>query len=291
MLITVFTPTYNRAYRLNNLYESLCNQSFKDFEWLIVDDGSSDNTKDLVSGWVSENRIQIRYIYQSNGGKHRAINQGVNLAQGILFFIVDSDDILPEDSLNRITSHYKLIKSRPGFGGLCGLRAYYDGNTIGDKPDFGVLECTNFDIDYKYKYKGDMAEVFYTSVLKEFPFPEIDGENFCPEILIWNRVSTKYIVHYFAETIYNCEYLPDGLTASILKVRVKSPIGTCMTYADMLIAPIPLWAKFRAALNYWRFGFYTRKKCLPEIPTIWKLVKPLGYLIYLKEYKYIKSIL
>lgn len=283
MLVTIFTPTYNRAYRLGALYESLCKQTLKDFEWLIVDDGSSDNTKDLVSGWVAENKIKIRYIFQSNGGKHRAINRGVNLAQGILFFIVDSDDILPQDSIRRINNHYLMIKDHNEFGGLCGLKAYYDGRPVGNKSDFGIYECTNFEIDYKYKLSGDMAEVFLTSVLKEFPFPEIEGEKFCPEILIWNRVSTKYIIHYFSENIYCCEYLEDGLTSKITKIRIKSPIASSMTYADMVVAPIPLWAKIRAAINYWRFALYIQKFKRPKLPTCWHLIKPLGYLIFIRE--------
>lgn len=285
MLITVFTPTYNRAYRLGALYESLCKQTFRDFEWLIVDDGSTDNTRELVEGWISENQIDIRYIAQPNGGKHRAINRGVKEAEGTLFFIVDSDDILPDDSLGVISAHYQLIKGRSGFGGLCGLKAYYDGSPVGNKPDFGVYECTNFEIDYKYKLNGDMAEVFYTSVLKEFPFPEIDGERFCPEILIWNRISTKYIIHYFSENIYYCEYLEDGLTAKITRIRILSPKASCMTYTEMTQSPIPLSAKLRASVNYWRFAYYLEKKNRPAISFPWNWLSPVGYLIYRFETK------
>jgi len=255
-----------------------------DFEWLIVDDGSSDNTEILVSKWIKENLINIRYIKQLNGGKHRAINRGVNIAKGILFFIVDSDDILPEDSLFRISEHYQMIKDRDGFGGLCGLKAYYDGNSVGNKPNFGVIECTNFDIDYKYKLKGDMAEVFYTNVLKEFPFPDIEGEKFCPEILVWNRVSTKYKIHYFSENVYLCEYLEDGLTSRITKIRIQSPVASCMTYADMTIAPIPLWAKVKAAINYWRFACYTMRA--PKISSVWVLVKPFSKILIQRDLKH-----
>lgn len=287
MLITVFTPTYNRAYRLGALYESLCKQTFRDFEWLIVDDGSTDNTRELVEGWISENQIDIRYIAQPNGGKHRAINRGVGNAEGTLFFIVDSDDILPSDSIEQIKSHYQLIKDRSGFGGLCGLKAYYDGSPVGNKPDFGVLECTNYDIRYKYKIKGDLAEVFYTDVMKEFPFPEIDGECFCPEVLVWNRISSKYRIHYFDTPVYYCEYLEDGLTASIVKVRIKSPIGACMTYAELVKAPIPFWVRFRSAINYWRFWRYIGKKESVIIAPLWWLARPFSLIFRVKDRKYI----
>ena len=287
MLVTIFTPTYNRAYRLTALYESLCSQTCKDFEWLIVDDGSSDNTEELVNGWINENKIDIRYIKQQNGGKHRAINNGVKNARGILFFIVDSDDILPDNSIDRVAVHYKMIEGKSEFGGLCGLKAYYDGKSVGNKPDFGILECTNFEIDYKYKLKGDMAEVFYTSDMKEFPFPEIEGEKFCPEILIWNRISTKYKIHYFSENIYLCEYLEDGLTSRITKIRIQSPIASCMTYADMVVAPIPFKARLRASINYWRFAHYTTKA--PKIAPLWILSKPLAAIFIYRDSKYINQ--
>lgn len=287
MLVTIFTPTYNRAYRLPALYESLCSQTCKDFEWLIVDDGSSDNTEELVNGWINENKIDIRYIKQQNGGKHRAINNGVKNARGILFFIVDSDDILPDNSIDRVAVHYKMIEGKSEFGGLCGLKAYYDGKSVGNKPDFGILECTNFEIDYKYKLKGDMAEVFYTSAMKEFPFPEIEGEKFCPEILIWNRISTKYKIHYFSENIYLCEYLEDGLTSRITKIRIQSPVASCMTYADMIVAPIPFKARLRASINYWRFAHHTNNA--PKIAPLWILSKPLAAIFIYRDSKSINQ--
>ncbi len=283
MLTTVFTPTYNRAYRLPALYESLLSQTSKDFEWLIVDDGSSDDTEALVNSWITDGRLDIRYIRQSNGGKHRAINRGVAAARGTLFFIVDSDDILPDDSLERVSAHYDMIKGREGFGALCGMKAYYDGRIVGDKPDFGIIECDNFDIRYKYKFKGDMAEVFYTSVLKEFPFPDIPGEKFCPEGLIWNRIATRYKTHFFSEIIYLCEYLEDGLTSRITKVRKESPVAASATYAELTKAPIPLLYKFRAAINYWRFAHYTSEA--PAVSPFWLVAKPLAAPFILRDRK------
>lgn len=281
MLITIFTPTFNRAYRLPALYQSILSQNFTDFEWLIVDDGSTDNTEELVRQWTDRGNINILYIRQPNGGKHRAINRGVAAAEGILFFIVDSDDILPSDSLERIAAHYDLIKGREGFGGLCGMKAYYDGRIVGDKPDFGIIECDNFDIRYKYKLKGDMAEVFYTSVLKDFPFPDIPGEKFCPEGLIWNRIATRYKTHYFSEIIYLCEYLEDGLTSRITKIRKESPVASSMTYADLTEAPIPFLYKLRAAINYWRFAHYTSDA--PSVSPLWVIAKPLAAIMISRD--------
>lgn len=283
--ITIFTPTYNRAYILPKLYKSLCGQTCSDFEWVVVDDGSTDETKTLFDEWMSESKISIRYYQQPNGGKHRALNNGVSHAKGVLFFIVDSDDQLPPESIERVLKHYEGIKGNPRFGGICGLKAYFTGKTVGTSPDFGVLDCSNFDIDYKYKFEGDMAEVFLTNVLKEFPFPDISGERFCPEILVWNRIALKYDLRYFSEKIYLCDYLPDGLTAAITRVRMQSPVASCYTYKEMVEAPIPFRYKVRASINYWRFYFCKSDNSKPKLKDAWLVTKPLGYLVHLYDIK------
>src|SRR5574344_1570411 len=130
-MITVFTPTYNRGHLLQRLYESLCRQTFKDFEWLIVDDGSTDNTADIVKPFIDGKCIHVRYIKQENGGKHRAINHGVREAKGDLFFIVDSDDTIPNNSLNIIYHQYQAIKRNPIFAGIVGYIAHRTGEIVG----------------------------------------------------------------------------------------------------------------------------------------------------------------
>ncbi len=134
-LITVFTPTFNRATIIPKLYNSLVNQSFRDFEWIVVDDGSTDNTEAIFKNWVKESVFPIRYIKVQNGGKHRAINLGVNIAQGELFFIVDSDDVLLPDSLELIASKYSEIKDDSQFCGLAGSR----GTPPGHRIDYRLL--------------------------------------------------------------------------------------------------------------------------------------------------------
>lgn len=285
MLVTVFTPTYNRAYILPVLYESLKKQSCKDFEWLVVDDGSTDNTYNLFVNWQSENIVPIRYFKQPNGGKHRAINYGIKEAKGELFFIVDSDDILPPASIQIIIGQYLPIKNDMSFGGICGLRAYHSGERIGGECDFGILDCTSLDFRFKYHIKGDMAEVIRTNVFKEFPFPEIEGERFCPEALVFNRIATKYKLRYFYKKVYMCEYLDDGLTASIVKVRMKSPQTSTMYYSELFHMPISFVQKIKAAINYWRFA-YCMDSNKPKYPIGWGWIcKPLGYLYHRKDIK------
>ena len=130
-----------------------------------------------------------------------------------------------------------------------------------------------------------MAEVIRTSVFKEFPFPEIEGERFCPEALIFNRIATKYKLRYFYEKVYLCEYLEDGLTASIVKVRMKSPQTSTMFYSELFYMPIPLSQKIKAAINYWRFA-YCLDNNKPKYPIGWGWIcRPLGYLYHKKDIK------
>lgn len=288
MVITVFTPTYNRAYKLQVLYKSLCKQTVKNFEWLIVDDGSTDDTENLINNFIQEDKIIIRYYKQKNKGKHRAINKGLDLAKGDLFFIVDSDDWLSNNAIEKIIFHYKTIKSKNEFCGLSGLRSYPNGIKIGGEKNFGILDCNSLDFRYKYNIKGDMAEVFKTDILRQYKFPETENEKFCPEALIWNRIAKNYKLRYFYEKIYYCEYLPDGLTAKITKLRKENPRNSCMYYAELKKANIPFVQKIKAAINFWRFGFYLDlpfKSKLKQIGYNSLFVIPLSYLYYLIDKK------
>lgn len=283
MLITVFTPTYNRAHLLGRLYESLCAQSFTDFEWVIVDDGSTDGTASLVQGFIAERRIDIKYLSQANGGKHRAINHGVGQARGELFFIVDSDDSLPADSLQSIADEWAAV-SDTAVGGVAGLDATPAGQTIGCGLSFDAVECNSIDIRLRHHVTGDMAEVFTTSVMREFPFPEIEGERFCPEALVWNRIARKYKLRYFNKVIYIAEYQPDGLTDRIVRVRMQSPVASTMCYAEMLGYGIPWRQKLKAAINYWRFRLCCKKfSRVPRLPLVWNAAMPLGWLMHLRD--------
>lgn len=286
--ITVFTPTYNRAYKLSSLYNSLCEQTAKNFEWLIVDDGSTDDTERLINNFIQENKIIIRYYKQKNSGKHIAINKGLDLAKGELFFIVDSDDWLYNNALERIVFHYNAIRFDNNYCGVCGLKTYPDGKRIGGEKDFGILDCNSLDFRYKYHIKGDVAEAFKTDVLLQYKFPKNENEKFCPEALVWNRLAKNYVLRYFYEKIYFCEYFPDGLTAKITKLRKENPENCCTYYSELKKANVPFFQKIKAAINYWRFAFYLKqpiKKKLKQIGYGSILIIPLGYLFFLRDKK------
>lgn len=283
---TVFTPTFNRAYRLKDLYESLSLQTFKDFEWLVVDDGSIDETKNLIENWILKKELNIRYYYQENSGKHVAINNGIQRAKGEYFFIVDSDDKLPEDSLETID---KVIHQNNELvlGGVVGRKAYFNGEIVGSCNDFEFLLSNTIDIRYKHSIQGDMAEVFKTKVLREFPFPVFENEKFCPEALVWNRISRHYNFIYFNKPIYYCEYLKDGLTSKIVSIRMKSPRAAMLHYSELEKYGIPQKEKIKANINFWRFSFNSNESICNRIQKV-NIVKsiigvPIGFLYNLYD--------
>lgn len=291
MLITVFTPTYNRADHLPILYESLKQQVFRDFEWLIVDDGSSDDTELIVSSFQSESLLQIRYLKVPNGGKHRAINTGAEIAAGKLFFIVDSDDYLLPLALQSVSSCYLQVIDDERFAGVCGLRCYPDGTKIGGEQPFEKIDTTPFDVRYKYGIRGDLAEVVATNILLKYPFPDIPGERFCPEALIWNRIGKEYLFRYFYEKIYVCEYLSGGLTDRITAVRRDSPLATVTYYTELLSLSIPFMDLIKAALNLWRFAFCLdihQRRLLKGLPLwVYSLQLP-GLILFLLDSQRLK---
>ena len=283
-MITILTPAYNRGHLLGKLYQSLVKQDFEDFEWVIVDDGSSDSTTDIVDKFIQDKKIIISYIKQSNGGKHRALNRGVIESKGELILIVDSDDSLPKNSLSVINRYYLEIKDNPLIGGLCGLMAHHDGTIIGERKICSSMNLSSIEMRYKYGFVGDVCEVFKTEILREFPFPEIENEKFCPEALVWNRIATKYKLHYFNEVIYYRDYLDGGLTSKIVRIRMNSPIASMICYAELNQLDIPFKDKVKAAVNYWRFRLcYSGSRSYPSLPGLWNAIAPLGWLMHLND--------
>ena len=291
--ISILTPTYNRGKLLLPLYESLKNLTFEDFEWLIVDDGSEDDTEQYALSWIAHNienaEFPICYIKKSNGGKHTAINRGVREANGELILILDSDDTLPSDSLATIAQYYEQCKGYKDCAGVCGLMAHHDGQLIGTGfPKDPMYESA---LLFRYAEKGnvtgDLLEVYKTSVMREFPFPEIENERFCPESLVWNRIANKYKLFCFNKVVYYRDYLEGGLTSKIVRIRMNSPIASTMTYAEMLDYNISLKWKIRSAINYWRFRYCIKNKALkaPAVKWYWKAFQIIGLIMHLKDNK------
>ena len=229
MRFTVFTPAYNRGYIIEQLYESLCRQTFRDFEWIVVDDGSTDNTEEVMQRLMArENFFPIIYKKQPNGGKHRAWNRGVELASGELFFGCDSDDYLTDDALEIADRIERSIPEaeKGSFAGICGLKAYQDASVVGKTFDNAqYLDMTHLD-RIRNNVVGDKSEVIYTAVWKKYKYHEFDGEKFITEATSLNRMAADGLkMRYFNSVVKIVEYRADGLSASSLTQFMNSPRG------------------------------------------------------------------
>ena len=180
--------------------------------------------------------------------------------------------------------HTSAIADDNTFAGVAGLDVFDDERIVGTGLPQDIIDCNAMDIRYRYHVDGDLKEVFKTTVLQEFPFPEIQDERFCPEQLVWFRIAQKYKLRYFNTPIYVAEYQSNGITASIIRVRMLAPQATCMMYAEMLAYKIPFKEKIKAAINFWRF-----KACAPSrvmITTLkggWRWCYLIGMLLHWRD--------
>ena len=203
MLLTILTPTYNRAGMLPQLYDSLKKQACKDFEWVIVDDGSTDNTQEVVKAWLLGSDFPIRYFYKENGGKHTALNYAVQKIEAELTFIVDSDDALTIDAVETILRYHRKYENRSNICGYAFLRSYPNGKINGKKfvPDERIASYIDARINSD-DTQADKAEVFKTECLREFPFPEYQDEKFLGEDIVWIRMARKYMMVHILSLIH-----------------------------------------------------------------------------------------
>lgn len=247
-MITVLTPTYNRMNTLPRLFDSLCAQSNRAFEWLVVDDGSTDGTENLVHEITSDRDFPTRYVRQSNGGKHVAINTGVSLAKGDWILIVDSDDALTDDAIERL---YQAISENADsdLSGVCFRKALFDGTLLGVA---GVEEGGMFlhPTEAGLFFKGDLAYAFCTSALKRHPFPIVKGEKFVPELYIWNKIGDEGKILYFPnKVIYLCEYLADGYSKNFTTNLKRNPRGFLMFYRSQFFRERSLIGRAKCGLR------------------------------------------
>lgn len=253
-MITILTPTYNRAYTLERLYKSLLLQNLP-FEWLVIDDGSTDTTKELITAFQKDAPFSIRYVYQENRGKHVAINTGASEALGDFIFIVDSDDMLTNDAFLSVQN--AIISLSKNDVAICFRRAHFDGVLIGNK-NLGSDPIKMTPTDAGNLFQGDLAYIFRTSALLSNPFPVIQGETFVPELLIWNRIADKGSILYYPTTaIYQCEYLADGYSANFKQNLRKNPKGFTLFYKDQFFRERSIVQKVKCAIRYLQCFFYS----------------------------------
>ncbi len=293
---TVFTPTYNRAHTLHRVYDSLKAQSFRDFEWLIVDDGSTDGTRAVVRQWKSEADFRIRYIWQQNRGQQAAINHGAREAQGELFLPLDSDDSCVPEALERFKFHWDSIPASQseGFSGVTCLTQDPRGTIIGSRFPFEPTDSDSLEIRLKHNVTGEKWGFHRTEVMRDFPYPEIEGEKFCPNGLVWNRIALRYKTRYVNEALRT--YFPSPNSRSLKAVRIKNPRGTTRYYRELVDAeyPVPRCALLRGYANYVRYSLHAGIGVFNQIkdirsPLCWLVAFPIGFLVYLRDKRIVSS--
>lgn len=283
-ILTIFTPSYNRAHTIKRTYESLCRQTCKDFNWLIIDDGSKDNTNELVDSWKKENKINISYVYKENGGLHTGYNKAIELIETELCVCIDSDDWMPDDAVEKILSFWAKNK-REDVAGIMGLDFFANGKPIGGYFPDGIETLKIIDMIPKYHHNGDVKVVHRTVLLKEVaPMPVYEGEkNFNP-IYLFHKVDMKYPLLLLNDNLCFVEYQPDGMTNNIFNQYVSSPKSFSALRRLLMSRPdVNLSFKFRNAIHYVSSQIMLRNKSwLKESPCkfLTLLASPFGLALY-----------
>lgn len=248
--LTIFTPTFNRAYTLHLCYESLKRQTSKDFVWLIIDDGSTDDTRELIENWISQGSISIQYHYQENQGMHGAHNTAYELIDTELNVCIDSDDYMADDAVENITRFWKEYGSND-YAGIIGLDANPNGKVIGTMMPERVKESKLTDLHAKYKVTGDKKLVYRSELTRKTPpYPIFPGEKYCPLSYKYILIDQEQPLLIMNKVLCHVEYLADGSSMNIIKQYRKNPQGfSFFRKVAMKYAPT-LKEKFRESIHY-----------------------------------------
>lgn len=282
--LTIFTPTYNRAYCLHQCYESLLKQSCHDFIWLIIDDGSTDNTKELVASWINENKIDIEYKWQLNQGMHGAHNTAYELIQTELNVCIDSDDYLADEAVEKILSFWNEHRSNE-VSGIIGLDANLDQEIIGTKLPKHIKTSTLFNLYHMYGVKGDKKLVYRTELTKKYPYPLFENEKYVGLAYKYYMLDRDYEMLLMNEVLCVVNYLPDGSSRNMLYQYVNNPHGFSFYRKELMKLPFAnTLFKYRQAIHYTSSSFFSKnysyiKEAPNKLLTIFAL--PLGTILYL----------
>lgn len=265
--LTVFTPAYNRAYTLPRTYESMKQQKNTDFIWLIVDDGSSDNTAELVKQWqAEENGFTIQYIYKENGGMHTAHNAAYELIDTELNTCVDSDDALAPDAVQIIHDAWEKVKDK-GYAGLLALDAEFSGQVIGKGFPKGLTETTLGDY-YRNGGRGDKKLILRTDVVRQYPpYPVFPAERFVPLGSLYTMIDKDYKLSVLDAVVCLVEYMPDGSTHNMLRQYFRNPNGFRYGRLVTLSSPNTLKGKLKTYIHYSAESILAGKPILKDAPS------------------------
>lgn len=264
--LTVFTPAYNRAYTLPRTYESMKSQKNTDFIWLIVDDGSSDNTAELVKQWQAEdNGFEIRYIYKENGGMHTAHNTAYELIDTELNTCIDSDDALAPDAVQTIFEAWERVRDK-GYAGLLGLDAEFSGRVIGNGFPQGLTETTLGGY-YRSGGVGDKKLILRTNVVRQYPpYPTFEGERFVPLGSLYTMIDRDYLLSVLDAVVCLVEYMPDGSTHNMTRQYFRNPNGFRYGRLVSLTAPQSLKRKMTIYVHYAAESILARRPIVKDAP-------------------------
>ncbi|MFJ7756099.1 glycosyltransferase family 2 protein [Peribacillus muralis] len=281
--LTVFTPTYNRAYCLEICYQSLVSQDNKDFNWLIIDDGSTDGTKEIVSGWIQEKKIDITYFHQENQGMHGAHNTAYNLIETELNVCIDSDDYMAKGAVENILSFWKKHGS-DNVSGIAALDATIDHKIIGSRLPEGMDSATLFDLYNKHGVTGDKKLVYRTELTKLYPYPVFKNEKYVGLAYKYYMLDKQYEMLLMNEVLCHVEYLADGSSLNMYKQYRKNPRGFSFYRKELMKLPFGgIVFKYRQAIHYVSSNLLLKnKKLFFETPKklLTILAFPLGLLLY-----------
>ena len=282
-ILTVFTPTYNRAYVLKQCYDSLCRQTCKDFVWLIIDDGSSDNTKEIVEKWMAnDNWFEIRYVYKQNGGMHTGHNKAYELIDTELNVCIDSDDFMPDDAVELIVNFWKENKDS-SYSGIIALDVYKNGQVIG--KELPNKKSTTLSGYYQKGGQGDKKLIYRTEIINKYPpYPEFEGEKFVPLDYKYLLADQDYELLIMNKPVCVVEYMEDGSSKNMLRQYYKNPRGFAFMRKVHMKYDKGFKRKFKTCIHYVSSSFISKnRKFVKESPRkgMTVLATPFGFALYL----------
>lgn len=283
--LTVFTPAYNRAELLPRLFESIKSQVHPGdpVEWLVIDDGSADDTASVLRDFANERADLVRFVRVANGGKHRAINRAAQLAYGDWVMIVDSDDRLLEGAIQNVLETITARSDDDRIGLLRGLKHF---------PE--IVKVHRFNLEQNpcahvawisTQQPFDTAEVIRRTALLLHPFPDFSVERFMAEGWLWHQLNRTHLTYFINSPWVECFYQADGLSASSRRIRANSPCGAMAVYCAMLASGLPLRLRIRASINWWRYWFHatTQRKGVSFARQASVIFAPIGWLMFLRD--------
>lgn len=265
MKLSILTATYNRAKYLPRLYESIKNNLNEDLipEWIIVDDGSEDETKKQVQNFINENKVDIKYVYQENSGKMKAINKATEIATGELIVDCDDDDYFTEKAFEEILKNTKLLLENEQLYGLVFLRKEIDGTISGKEFLKDKQETTMFDLYFKDDIGGEKVIVFNSKIRKKFRHNLEGAEKFITEARMYHKMDEKYKLLTINKSIIQGSYIDDGYSRNINKTFKKYPIGYYMYFKEILsrkMNGVKFKKRIYAIKHFILFGYLTKNK-------------------------------